>query len=202
MAVCCELHLFCVAAGSVGGADGTPVCAVTVDDPLSRGWRRLWCGLYMQVNPDGKYVVDVDSSIKISDCTPSTRVALRRDSYVLHKILPNKVDPLVSLMRVEKVPDSTYDMVGGLDQQIKEIREVIELPIKHPELFESLGIAQPKVWLGCLKEVRSFPSSACGSHMSLVSLLNRVSCCMVLLVLERPCWREQLPTTQTALLFV
>lgn len=47
-------------------------------------------------------------------------------------------------MMVEKVPDSTYDMIGGLDQQIKEIKEVIELPIKHPELFESLGIAQPK----------------------------------------------------------
>jgi len=35
-------------------------------------------------------------------------------------------------------------MVGGLDKQIREIKEVIELPIKHPELFESLGIAQPK----------------------------------------------------------
>ncbi|GAV26615.1 hypothetical protein PMKS-000069 [Pichia membranifaciens] len=35
-------------------------------------------------------------------------------------------------------------MVGGLDKQIKEIKEVIELPVKHPELFESLGIAQPK----------------------------------------------------------
>ena len=35
-----------------------------------------------------------------------------------------QVDPLVSLMKVEKVPDSTYDMVGGLDQQIREIKEV------------------------------------------------------------------------------
>ena len=43
------------------------------------------------------------------------------DTYVLHKILPTKVDPLVSLMKVEKVPDSTYDMVGGLDKQIKEV---------------------------------------------------------------------------------
>lgn len=51
----------------------------------------------------------------------------------------------MSLMKVEKVPDSTYDMIGGLDQQIKEIKEVIELPIKHPELFEALGVAQPKV---------------------------------------------------------
>ena len=71
-------------------------------------------------------------------------MALRSDSYTIHKILPNKVDPLVSLMMVEKVPDSTYEMVGGLDKQIKEIKEVIELPVKHPELFESLGIAQPK----------------------------------------------------------
>jgi 26S proteasome regulatory subunit T6 len=55
-----------------------------------------------------------------------------------------QVDPLVSLMMVEKVPDSTYEMVGGLDKQIKEIKEVIELPIKHPELFDALGIAQPK----------------------------------------------------------
>lgn len=77
--------------------------------------------------------------------TPNCRVALRNDSYTLHKILPNKVDPLVSLMMVEKVPDSTYEMIGGLDKQIKEIKEVIELPVKHPELFEALGIAQPKV---------------------------------------------------------
>ena len=72
--------------------------------------------------------------------TPNTRVALKNDSYLLHKILPNKVDPLVSLMMVEKVPDSTYDMIGGLEQQIREIKEVIELPIKHPEIFDALGI--------------------------------------------------------------
>merc|ERR1711998_738357 len=95
----------------------------------------------VKVNPEGKYVVDLDKSIDIKDVAANARVALKNDSYTLHKILPTKVDPLVSLMRVEKVPDSTYDMVGGLD---KEIKEVIELPIKHPELFESLGISQPK----------------------------------------------------------
>lgn len=88
--------------------------------------------------------MDFDSEIDVAALTPSLRVALRSDSYTIHKILPNKIDPLVSLMMVEKVPDSTYEMVGGLDKQIKEIKEVIELPVKHPELFESLGIAQPK----------------------------------------------------------
>jgi len=98
----------------------------------------------VKVHPEGKYVVDLDKGIEMSQVTANSRVALRNDSYSLHKILPNKVDPLVSLMMVEKVPDSTYEMVGGLDKQIKEIKEVIELPVKHPELFEALGIAQPK----------------------------------------------------------
>mmetsp|Transcript_8531 Transcript_8531/g.16062 ORF Transcript_8531/g.16062 Transcript_8531/m.16062 type:complete len:397 (-) Transcript_8531:154-1344(-) len=98
----------------------------------------------VKINPEGKYVVDVDKDIDIRDLKPNTRVALKNDSYTIHKILPTKVDPLVSLMKVEAVPDSTYDMIGGLEKQVMEIKEVIELPIKHPELFESLGVAQPK----------------------------------------------------------
>lgn len=99
----------------------------------------------VKMNPDGKYAVDVDKSVDISLLKAGVRVALKSDSYRLFKVLPSKVDPLVSLMMVEKVPDATYDMIGGLENQIKEIKEVIELPIRHPELFESLGIAQPKV---------------------------------------------------------
>ncbi|THH07553.1 hypothetical protein EW145_g3301 [Phellinidium pouzarii] len=98
----------------------------------------------VKVQPEGKYIVDCEQEIEINTLKPTLRVALRSDSYTIHKILPNKVDPLVSLMMVEKVPDSTYEMVGGLDKQLKEIKEVIELPVKHPELFEALGIAQPK----------------------------------------------------------
>lgn len=84
----------------------------------------------------------------LAQVTPNCRVALRNDSYTLHKILPNKVDPLVSLMMVEKVPDSTYEMIGGLDKQIKEIKEVIELPVKHPELFDLL-VQSAKISGGC-----------------------------------------------------
>lgn len=98
----------------------------------------------VKVHPEGKFVVTIDKKIPRDKLTAGTRVALRGDSYTLHEVLPSKVDPLVSLMKVEKVPDSTYDMVGGLDEQIKEVKEVIELPIKHPEIFDALGIAQPK----------------------------------------------------------
>lgn len=98
----------------------------------------------VKMHPDGKYAVEVDRAVDMAALKPGVRVALKSDSYLLYRILPSKVDPLVSLMMVEKVPDSTYDMIGGLDNQIKEIKEVIELPIKHPELFDALGIAQPK----------------------------------------------------------
>lgn len=94
--------------------------------------------------PDGKYIVNVEDQVDYCELKAGTRVALRADTYDIHRVLPTKVDPIVSLMMVEKVPDSTYSMIGGLEEQIKEIREVIELPIKHPELFENLGISQPK----------------------------------------------------------
>ncbi len=98
----------------------------------------------VKVNQEGKYVVDIHPNIDITLLNPTVRIALKHDNYQLYKVLPNNVDPLVSLMMVEKVPDSTYEMIGGLDNQIKEIKEVIELPVKHPELFDALGIAQPK----------------------------------------------------------
>jgi len=57
----------------------------------------------VKVGPEGKYVVDLDKDIDMLLCKPNTRVALRSDSYTLHKILPSKVDPLVSLMKVRAV---------------------------------------------------------------------------------------------------
>ena len=98
---------------------------------------------FLQVHPEGKYVVDIDKSIDINKITPTTRVALKNDSYVLHLVLPSKVDPLVNLMKVEKVPDSTYDMIGGLDQQIKEIKEVCHFTLTFNHSL-CLIIAVPK----------------------------------------------------------
>lgn len=98
----------------------------------------------VKIHPEGKFIVGIDKKIPIEKLTAGTRVALRGGNYAVHEILPSKVDPLVSLMKLEKVPDATYDMVGGLDQQVKEVKEVIELAIRHPEIFESLGIPQPK----------------------------------------------------------
>ncbi|GJM98668.1 hypothetical protein PR202_ga15697 [Eleusine coracana subsp. coracana] len=59
-------------------------------------------------------------------------------------ILQDEVDPMVSVMKVEKTPLESYADIGGLDAQIQEIKEAVELPLTHPELYEDIGIRPPK----------------------------------------------------------
>lgn len=59
-------------------------------------------------------------------------------------VLQDDIDPAVSVMKVEKAPTESYADVGGLDQQIQEIKEAVELPLTHPELYEEMGIQPPK----------------------------------------------------------
>ena len=53
-------------------------------------------------------------------------------------------DPLVNVMKVDKAPLETYADVGGLDQQVQELKEAVELPLTHPELYDEIGIKPPK----------------------------------------------------------
>ncbi|GIQ80831.1 V-type ATPase, V0 complex, 116kDa subunit family [Kipferlia bialata] len=75
----------------------------------------------VKVHPDGRMIVEVDRKVDMAEVVANARVALRSDSYKLVRVLPSQVDPLVALMKVEKVPDSTYDVIGGLDKQIRMI---------------------------------------------------------------------------------
>jgi 26S proteasome regulatory subunit T2 len=59
-------------------------------------------------------------------------------------ILADDADPMVSVMKVEKAPTESYADIGGLFEQIQEIKEAVELPLTHPELYEDLGIKPPK----------------------------------------------------------
>ena len=88
---------------------------------------------------DSDCVVDIDETIPIDQLKPNTRVALHAHSQKVAKIMPSKVDPIVSLMKVEKVPDSTYDMCGGLDKQIAEIKSTADYKRVCLSLEENYG---------------------------------------------------------------
>lgn len=98
----------------------------------------------IKISPEGKFLVDFSIKIKKSELETGTRVGLKGETYTVFKILSPKIDPLISLMKVENIPRSTYKVIGGLEKQIEQIREIIELPIKFPEIFQSLGVSQPK----------------------------------------------------------
>ncbi|KAG6518456.1 hypothetical protein ZIOFF_021931 [Zingiber officinale] len=68
-------------------------------------------------------------------------------------ILQDEVDPMASVMKVEKAPLEFYVDIGGLDAQIQEIKEAVELPLTHPELYEDIGIRPPKELAGFEMEV-------------------------------------------------
>ncbi len=60
------------------------------------------------------------------------------------RMLPREVDPLVYNMSLEDPGQISFGGIGGLNDQIRELREVIELPLKNPELFLRVGIKPPK----------------------------------------------------------
>ncbi len=72
------------------------------------------------------------------------RVALNQQTFSIVDVLTSEKDPLVSGMEIEEKPDLSYDDIGGLDEQIKETIETVELPLKKPELFKRVGITPPK----------------------------------------------------------
>ena len=59
-------------------------------------------------------------------------------------ILSDETDPMVSVMKVEKAPTESYADIGGLDEQVREMKEAVELPLTNPELYEDIGITAPK----------------------------------------------------------
>ena len=67
-----------------------------------------------------------------------------RTKYQIQIPLPAKIDPSVTMMTVEEKPDITYSDIGGCKEQIEKMREVVELPMLHPEKFVQLGIDPPK----------------------------------------------------------
>lgn len=91
-----------------------------------------------------RYVVGCRSRINRKRLIQGTRVALDMTTFTIMRILPREVDPLVYNMSTEDPGDVSFEEVGGLADQIRELREVIELPLLNPELFQRIGVKAPK----------------------------------------------------------
>ncbi|MCX2818166.1 MAG: proteasome regulatory subunit [Methanobacteriota archaeon] len=73
---------------------------------------------------------------------PGDRVAVN-NSLSIVKALTDSTDVRARVMEVTETPDTTYEDIGGLDEQVKEVRETIELPLTDPDMFDETGIDPP-----------------------------------------------------------
>jgi len=89
------------------------------------------------------FVVSTSGFINKEDIFAGVRVALNQRTLAVMEILPSSKDPIVSGMEIIKAPNVPYSLVGGLEAQMIEIKETVELPLKNPEVFEKVGIEPP-----------------------------------------------------------
>ena len=90
------------------------------------------------------FQVSLNQRLEPDKLKPGTRVALNQDTLAVIEVLHEAWDPMVSGAEMVEKPDITYDSVAGLDEQVKTVREAIELPLLEPELFTKVGITPPK----------------------------------------------------------
>ncbi|WP_010478376.1 proteasome-activating nucleotidase [Thermococcus zilligii] len=91
-----------------------------------------------------RFVVRIAPWIERDKLKPGSRVALDQRTMAVVELLPSEKDPSVLGFEVIERPNVTYNDIGGLEKQLQELREAVELPLKHPDLFEKVGIEPPK----------------------------------------------------------
>merc|ERR1712032_632821 len=91
-----------------------------------------------------EHYVSILSFVDKDQLEPGCSVLLNHKVHAVVGVLADEVDPLVSVMKVDSAPLDTYADIGGLETQIQEMKEAVELPLTHPELYEDMGIRPPK----------------------------------------------------------
>ncbi|KAA3489210.1 26S protease regulatory subunit 7A [Gossypium australe] len=128
------------------------------------------------------FVVGLGDKVSPTDIEEGMRVGFHgakccnqevdRNKYQIQIPLPPKIDPSVTMMTVEEKPDVTYNDVGGCKEQIEKMREVVELPMLHPEKFVKLGIDPPK-------GVLCYGPPGTGKTLLARAVANRTDACFI-----------------------
>jgi len=115
-----------------------PLINASVIEPMEDG------RVIVKSSAGPQFVVNASSRLTKDDLRAGVRVALNQRTMAIVEVLPSSKDPFVRGMEVEDMPDVSYVDIGGLQAQLREIRETVELPLIKPELFEKIGISPPK----------------------------------------------------------
>uniref|UniRef100_A0A8C6P101 26S proteasome regulatory subunit 4 n=1 Tax=Nothobranchius furzeri TaxID=105023 RepID=A0A8C6P101_NOTFU len=117
---------------------GTPMSVGTLEEIIDDNHA------IVSTSVGSEHYVSILSFVDKDLLEPGCSVLLNHKVHAVIGVLMDDTDPLVTVMKVEKAPQETYADIGGLDNQIQEIKESVELPLTHPEYYEEMGIKPPK----------------------------------------------------------
>ena len=90
------------------------------------------------------FIVSTSDYVSTELLVAGARVALNKQTLAVMGVLPPSLDPIVVGAEIIEKPDTIYDDIGGLEEQILEVREAVEDPLLRPELYKKVGIDPPK----------------------------------------------------------
>ncbi len=99
-------------------------------------------GVVIKQHGNNQEVLTQASTRLEADLRPGDRVAIN-DSFAVQQVLDDETDSRAQAMEVTESPDVVYDDIGGIDEQIREVREAVEDPLENPEQFETVGVDPP-----------------------------------------------------------
>ncbi|KAK8794636.1 hypothetical protein WA158_001617 [Blastocystis sp. Blastoise] len=91
-----------------------------------------------------RLVINCKKEIDIHSLRLGQRITIDKSTHTLLRALPRQVNPGVSSMIESSSEPILWSQIGGLNDQIREVREVIELPLTKPEFFQRVGIKAPR----------------------------------------------------------
>lgn len=90
------------------------------------------------------FQVSVNSSIDRDLLKPGTRISMNQDTLTVIDILNDGWDPLVASSEIIEKPDTLYEEIGGMEEQINQLKQSIEMPLNKPDSFKKMGLTPPK----------------------------------------------------------
>ena len=90
------------------------------------------------------FIVSTSEYVPTEDLEVGARVALNKQTLAVMGVLPPSLDPIVIGAEIIEKPAISYKDIGGLDEQILEVREAVEDPLLKPDLYKKVGIEPPK----------------------------------------------------------
>ncbi len=90
------------------------------------------------------FIVGTSEYVPSQDLVVGARVALNKQTLAVMGVLPPSLDPIVIGAEIIEKPSVKYDDIGGLEEQIRDVREAVEDPLLRPELYKKIGIEPPK----------------------------------------------------------